>query len=96
MVGGCFLPLCEATGNVERGGKSLLHCYAKGVDVLFCPRLKSIFPRVVEQSGEDRPLWVIHRKESIKGSEKSLSLVMPGGRALPIMCPCMGLASVSR
>ena len=73
---------------MERGGKSPLHCYAKGVDVLFCPRLKSIFPRVVEQSGEDRPLWVIHRKESIKGlAEKSLPRVMPGGRALPIMFP---------
>lgn len=61
-------------GNVERGGKSPFHCYVKGFDVLFYPRLKSIFPRVVEQSGEDRPLWVIHRKESIKGlAEKSLS-----------------------
>lgn len=45
-------------GNVERERKSPLHCYVKGFDVLFCPRLKSIFPRVMEQSGEDRPLWV--------------------------------------
>lgn len=57
-------------GNVERGGKSPLHCYVKGFDVLFCPRLKSIFPRVTEKTGL---FGSILRKESVKGlAEKSL------------------------
>lgn len=72
MVGGCFL-LCGKSWKCGERRKVPIHCYVKGFDVLFCPRLKSIFLRVMEQS-EDKPLWVIHRKESIKAlAEKSLS-----------------------